>query len=107
MQATDERSMNVKPPAPRASAPAKAKIKPQEQTFEEPKYLKRLIERGTPVKVKLINNEIVAGVVEFYDADFIRITREDGPNLFIFKHDIKYLFEDDVVVQRDVRKDSK
>jgi hypothetical protein len=28
------------------------------------------------------------------DASFIRITRDDGPNLFIFKHDIKYIFED-------------
>ena len=85
--------MNVKPPAPRANAPAKSKVKPQEQTFEEPRYLKRLIEQETPVQVKLKNNEVVSGIVEFYDAEFIRITRTDGPNLFIFKHDIKYLME--------------
>ena len=33
------------------------------------------------------------GRVEFYDANFIRITREGEPNLFLFKHDIKYLYE--------------
>ena len=39
------------------------------------------------------NNEEIAGLVEFYDVHFIRITREDAPNLFLFKHDIKYLRE--------------
>jgi len=34
------------------------------------------------------------GLIEFYDQDFIRITRQDAPNLFLYKHDIKYLFED-------------
>ena len=43
---------------------------------------------------KLSNNEEVTGVVEYYDASFIRITRSGQPNLFIFKHDIKYLIEE-------------
>lgn len=71
---------------------SKAK-RPPEQTFEEIRYLKRLIENHTPVIVKLADNQSVAGVVEYYDQRFIRITRTDGPNLFIFKHDIKYLYE--------------
>ena len=65
-----------------------------EHTFEESKYLKRLIEKGTSVRVRLSNNEEVVGVVEYYDTSFIRITRDGAPNLFIFKHDIKYLIED-------------
>ena len=64
-----------------------------EHTFEESKYLKRLIEQQTPVRVKLSNNEEFTGIVEYYDASFIRITRQGEPNLFIFKHDIKYLIE--------------
>jgi host factor-I protein len=64
-----------------------------EHTFEETKYLKHLIERQIPVRVRLSNNEEVTGIVEYYDASFIRITREGAPNLFIFKHDIKYLIE--------------
>ena len=67
--------------------------KPQEQTLEEIKYLKHLIEHRTPVAVKLSDNEEVRGVVEYYDQRFIRITRDGLPNLFIFKHDIKYLWE--------------
>ena len=65
-----------------------------EHTFEESKYLKRLIESGVAVRVRLSNNEEVRGIVEYYDASFIRITRAGLPNLFIFKHDIKYVFED-------------
>ena len=65
-----------------------------ETTFEETKYLKHLIENEVPVRVKLSNNEEFSGIVEYYDASFIRITRKDGPNLFIYKHDIKYLTEE-------------
>jgi host factor-I protein len=65
-----------------------------EQTFEEIKYLKSLIESGTPVRVKLEDGEEVAGIIEYYDQSFIRLTRKGEPNLFIFKHDIKYLQEE-------------
>ena len=65
-----------------------------EHTLEESKYLKRLIENGASVRVRLSNNEEVSGIVEYFDASFIRITRTGQPNLFIFKHDIKYLIEE-------------
>ena len=67
--------------------------KAPEQTFEEVNYLRRLIEDRVTVKVRLSDNQEVDGVVEFYDATFIRITRTGEPNLFLFKHDIKYLYE--------------
>ena len=65
-----------------------------EQTFEEIKYLKRLIEAATPVRVKLADGEEVVGTIEYYDQSFIRLTRKGEANLFIFKHDIKYLTEE-------------
>lgn len=71
----------------------KKSSRPPEQTLEEIKYLKLLIEKKTPVCVKLTDNEEVQGVIEYYDQRFIRITRSGAPNLFIFKHDIKYLYE--------------
>ncbi len=75
-------------------ATSKAKSsRPPEQTFEEVKYLKRLIEQKSPICVKLSDDEEVRGVIEYYDQRFIRITRDGAPNLFIFKHDIKYLYE--------------
>ena len=70
---------------------SKAKTKAPEQTFEEVKYLRHLIDRQIPVRIRLSSNEEVEGVVEFYDTNFIRITRREAPNLFLFKHDIKFL----------------
>jgi host factor-I protein len=65
-----------------------------EQTFEEIRYLRQLIENGTTIRVKMIDGEEVTGVIEYYDQSFIRLTREGAPNLFIFKHDIKYMTEE-------------
>ena len=42
----------------------------------------------------MTGGEEVIGVIEYYDQSFIRITRQGQPNLFIFKHDIKYLQEE-------------
>jgi host factor-I protein len=52
-----------------------------------------LIEHETPVRVKMTDGEEVNGTIEYYDQSFIRLTREGEPNLFIFKHDIKYIQE--------------
>ena len=65
-----------------------------EQTFEEAKYLKQLIENATPVRVKMVDGDEVVGTIEYYDQSFIRLTRVGEPNLFIFKHEIKYLAEE-------------
>lgn len=73
---------------------ASAKTKAPDQTFEEVRYLKRLVEAKTPVRIKLGDNEEVTGIVEFFDANLIRVTRTGEPNLFVYKHDIKYLVEE-------------
>ena len=72
----------------------KGKQKAPEQTFQEVKYLKYLIDNGIHVRIKLADDAEVRGLIEFYDTSFIRLTRADGPNLFLYKHDIKYLYED-------------
>lgn len=69
------------------------KLKPAEQTYEEPKYLKQLIEQRAPVRVKMLDESTVDGIIEYYDASFIRVTRDGAPNLFIYKHEIKYVEE--------------
>ena len=70
------------------------KSKAPETTAEETKYLQQLTETAVPVCIKLVSNEELRGVVEFFDATFLRLTRQDGPNLFVYKHEIKYLYED-------------
>ena len=73
----------------------KGRSRAPEQTFEEVRYLKYLIDNDIPIRVRLSNNEEVSGTIEYYDHSFIRLTREGQPNLFIFKHDIKYLCEEE------------
>lgn len=71
-----------------------AKSKAPDTTYEEVKYLRRLIEEKIRVRVRLTDNEEVIGFIEFYDVGFLRLTRPGEPNLFVYKHDIKYLFEE-------------
>ena len=60
----------------------------------ESSYLKALGEKQTPVSVKLLSGEVFRGWIEYYDVNMIRLTREGVPNLFIFKHEIMYIAED-------------
>ena len=60
----------------------------------ESAYLKALGERQAQVTVKLMSGETFRGWIEYYDVAMIRLTRDNGPNLFIFKHEIMYISED-------------
>ena len=72
---------------------SKSSKKAPEQTFEEVKYLRYLIDNGVPVCIRLGDNEEVRGTIEFFDTNLIRLTRTGSPNLFLYKHEIKYLYE--------------
>ena len=72
----------------------KSKLPPPEETYEEAAYLKALGEKQKPVSVKLLDGEVVRGWIEYYDKNMIRLTREDAPNLFIFKEQIMYIMEE-------------
>ncbi|MBI3894886.1 MAG: RNA chaperone Hfq [Acidobacteria bacterium] len=61
----------------------------------EVQYLRRLAENKTPVVVHLLGGDTFRGYIEYYDRRFIRLTRRGEPNLFIFKHEIKYLYEEE------------
>ncbi|MBM3811754.1 MAG: Sm ribonucleo-like protein [Acidimicrobiia bacterium] len=76
-------------------ATQKPKTRAPEQTFEEPAYLRQLIDDAVPVRIRMRTNEEFSGILEYYDASFVRLTRKGEPNLFIYKHDIKYLFEEE------------
>ena len=71
----------------------KGSKKAPEQTYEEVKYLRYLIDNSIPVTIRLADNEEVSGTIEFFDCNLIRLTRPGSPNLFLYKHEIKYLYE--------------
>jgi hypothetical protein len=76
-----------------------SKIKAPDRTFAEARYFDQLIESKVPLRVRLADNQEVDGTMEFYDSRFIRLNCEHAPNLFLFKHEIKYLQE---VPEKDV-----
>jgi sRNA-binding regulator protein Hfq len=48
----------------------------------------------TPMLVVLESGEELRGVIEWYDRDCIKLTRQGSPNLMIFKRFIKYVSKD-------------
>ena len=78
---------------PSSNLTHKGKTPPPEETMQEAAYLKQLGEKQKPVSIKLRDGEIVRGWVEYYDRYMVRLTREDGPNLFIYKSEIVYISE--------------
>lgn len=87
---TDERAPEgIRLPPPPKRTP------PPDTTGEEAKYLLRLKESKTRVTVVLDDGESVSGWVEYYDRDVVKINREpdEGPNVFIRKAQVRYLFE--------------
>jgi host factor-I protein len=75
---------------PRKGKPAP----PPAETSEEASYLKALGEKQKHVRLKLVDGETVEGWIEYYDQSMLRLTRQNEPNLFIFKHDIMYISEE-------------
>jgi len=72
----------------------KGRPSPPDETSEEAAYLKSLGEKQKTVRIKLVDGDVLEGWIEYYDKNMVRLTREDGPNLFIFKHEIIYIAED-------------
>ena len=76
-----------------ANAGKRGRTPPPEETFEEAEFLKTLGEKQKQVSVKLMDGTTVTGWIEYYDKHMVRLTRENAPNLFIFKHEIMYIAE--------------
>ena len=63
------------------------------QTLAEARYLKELIDGQVAVRLHLVDDQELEGTLEFFDARFLRLTRDPQPNVFVFKQDIKYIYE--------------
>ena len=55
--------------------------------------MRSLSERQVIVNVKLRDGETVRGWIEYFDDSMLRLTRENQPNLFIYKHQIRSISE--------------
>lgn len=91
--------------APDHSSRRRQKTPPPGETGQEAMYLRSLSERQVPVHVKLRDGETVSGWIEYFDDRMIRLTRENKPNLFIYKHQIRTITEHGRDGRRRVRKE--
>src|SRR5246127_1932888 len=68
---------------------------PPEQTNAENFYYQKQMQSRTPMVIVLRDGEEVHGIIELYDRNCIKITRDNGdPNLMIYKPAIKYMFKE-------------
>lgn len=74
-------------------AQSKKKI-PPEQTNAESFYYKKQMDAHTPMVLVLQDNEELHGIIEWYDKNSIKLHRDEGPNLLVLKHNIKYMYKD-------------
>ncbi|MGH9753115.1 MAG: Hfq-like protein [Blastocatellia bacterium] len=84
------------PPQPHHhAAPGQKKKIPPEQTNAESFYYKKQMDAHTPMVLVLRDNEELRGTIEWYDKNSIKLHRDEGPNLLILKHNIKYMYKDE------------
>jgi host factor-I protein len=62
-------------------------------TGHEALYLRSLVDRQLKVQIKLRDGEQLHGVIEYFDANVLRLTREGKPNLFLYKHHVQTISE--------------
>jgi len=74
-------------------APSK-KPTPPEVTHAENFYWIKQMQSRTPMVVVLEDGESLHGIIEWYDRDCIKLTRQGTANLMIFKRNIKYVYKE-------------
>lgn len=74
-------------------APAPKKIVPPEQTNAENFYYVKQMQTKTPMVIVLQDGELIEGTIEWYDKTCLKIHRDNGPNLLLYKPSIKYMYK--------------
>ena len=82
------------PRAPHNGPVPNKKPAPPEITHAENFYWIKQMQSRTPMAVVLDDGQTLRGVVEWYDRDCIKLTRQGSPNLMIFKKHIRYVFKE-------------
>jgi sRNA-binding regulator protein Hfq len=70
------------------------KSPPPDQTNAENFYYQKQMQSKTSMVIVLTDGEEVHGCIEWYDKACIKVNRNSGPNLMIYKPSIKYIFKE-------------
>ena len=82
-------------PEQRTGRGARRKQVPPEQTNAEEFYYLKQMAAKTPMVVVLTNDEELRGWIEWYDKNALKLNRQNGPNLLVPKHSIRYMFKEE------------
>lgn len=77
------------PPSPRQ----KRSI-PPDQTHAESFYYLKQMQNRTPMVLVLQDGEELRGAIEWYDKTCLKLHRENGPNVLVYKESVKYLYKE-------------
>lgn len=69
------------------------KPSPPDQTNAENFYYIKQMQSKTPMVIVLKDGEELHGVIEWYDKASLKVNRLDGPNLLVYKSNIKYMYK--------------
>lgn len=69
------------------------RIGPPEQTHAENYYYQKQIQAKTVMVVVLKDGEQVQGLIEWYDRNCLKINRNGGGNLLVYKPSIRYIYK--------------
>jgi sRNA-binding regulator protein Hfq len=73
--------------------PQQKKPVPPDQTNAENFYYIKQMQSKTPMVIVLKDGETLNGVIEWYDKASLKVNRDDGPNLLVYKSYIKYMYK--------------
>ncbi len=66
---------------------------PPDQTNAENFYYVKQMQSKTPMVLVLRGGEHLNGVIEWYDKGCLKVNREDGPNVLVYKSSIMYMYK--------------
>lgn len=69
------------------------KQSPPDTTNAENFYYVKQMQSKTPMVIVLQDGEELHGIIEWYDKGCLKVNRETGPNLLIYKSFIKYMYK--------------
>lgn len=85
-----EQTTPKRQPAPQQKA---KRSTPPDQTHAENFYYLKQMQSHTPMVLVLKDGEEIIGTIEWYDKTCLKLNREGGPNLLIYKESIKYIYK--------------
>lgn len=75
-----------------STASARKQVPPDQTNAENFYYIKQM-QSKTPMVIVLKDGEELRGVIEWYDKSCLKLNREEGPNLLVYKPNIKYMYK--------------